>query len=211
MSIVQRNTLEMGKNDVLSPHVLIFPLPLQGPVNCMLKLAELLAINELHVTFLNTEYIQDRLLKHTDVQSRFDQYPGFNFETVPDGLPEDHPRTGDKFIDIANGMEEVVKPLFKDMLTNGKLSFKSSKPVSFIIADGFYSFANDIAKGAGIPLLYFDTISPCSLWTFFCLPRLIESGELPFKGKSISSSKINLIFDSIKFYENCPLQVKVTQ
>lgn len=173
----------MGKDEAVSPHVLIFPLPLQGPVNCMLKLAELLALNQLDVTFLNTDYIHNCLLKNTNIQSRFKNYPGFNFETVPDGLPEDHPRTGDKFIDIANGIEEVSKPLLKEMLTYGKLSFKSSKPVTCMIADGFYSFAVDVAKGAGIPLLYFDTISPCALWTFFCLPRLIELGEVPFKGK----------------------------
>ncbi|KAK1355244.1 Glycosyltransferase [Heracleum sosnowskyi] len=171
----------MGKDKVISPHVLLFPLPLQGPVNCMLKLAELLAINGLHVTFLNTDYIQNCLLKHTHVQSRFEDYPEFRFETIADGLSEDHPRTGDKFIDIVIGIEKVMKPNFVEMLTNGKLSSKSSSPVSFMIADGFYSFAIDIAKGAGVPLMYFDTISPCSLWTFFCLPRLIELGEVPFK------------------------------
>ncbi|WOG93987.1 hypothetical protein DCAR_0313277 [Daucus carota subsp. sativus] len=171
----------MGKDEAESPHVLIFPLPLQGPVNCMLKLAELLALNHLAVTFLNTDYIHNCLLKNTNIQSRFQNYPGFNFETVPDGLPEGHPRTGDKFIDIANGIEEVSKPLLKEMLTYGKLSFKSSKPVTCMIADGFFSFAVDVAKGAGIPLIYFDTISPCALWTFFCLPRLIELGEVPFK------------------------------
>ncbi|KAK1355250.1 Glycosyltransferase [Heracleum sosnowskyi] len=171
----------MGKDKVISPHVLLFPLPLQGPVNCMLKLAELLAINGLHVTFLNTDYIQNCLLKHTHVQSRFEDYPEFRFETIADGLSEDHPRTGDKFIDIVIGIEKVMKPNFVEMLTNGKLSSKSSSPVSFMIADGFYSFAVDLAKDVGIPLMYFETLSPCALWTFFCLPRLIELGEVPFK------------------------------
>ncbi|XP_058216430.1 receptor-like protein Cf-9 homolog [Rhododendron vialii] len=39
--------------DPQPPHVLIFPLPLQGPINSMLKLAELLCLSgSLHVTFL---------------------------------------------------------------------------------------------------------------------------------------------------------------
>ena len=53
------------------PRVLIFPCPLQGHVNSMLKLAELHALAGLHVTFLNTHSIQKRLLLHTDVESRF--------------------------------------------------------------------------------------------------------------------------------------------
>ncbi|KAL1825154.1 hypothetical protein ACET3Z_011932 [Daucus carota] len=181
MNIVGRTSSKMGNDKVKSPHVLIFPLPLQGPVNCMLKLAELLAINGLHVTFLNTDYIQNCLLKHTHVQPRFKNYPGFRFETIPDGLQEQHPRTADKFVDITNGIEEVMRPLFIEMLTNGSLSSKSTKPVSFIISDGFYSFAADLAKDAGIPLVYFPTISPCAQWAFFCLPKLIDLAEVPFK------------------------------
>ncbi|KAL1825153.1 hypothetical protein ACET3Z_011931 [Daucus carota] len=171
----------MSKDEVASPHVLIFPLPLQGPVNCMLKLAELFAINRLRVTFLNTIYIQNLLLKHTNVQSRFSKYPEFHFETIPDGLSEDHPRSSDKLLDLADGIEDVMKPLFIEMLTYGKMSSKSSTPVTCIIADGGYTFAVDVAKDVGIPVLYFDTISPCALWTYFCLPRLIELGEVPFK------------------------------
>nr|AFK79038.1 glycosyltransferase UGT6 [Bupleurum chinense] len=172
----------MIKNEVVCDpaHVLIFPLPLQGPVNCMLKLAELLALNNLHVTFLNTTHIQNSLIKHTHVESRFTKYPDFRFETIPDGLSEDHPRTGDKFLDITHGIEKVMKPLFREMLSSGKLSSKSSKPVSLVIADGFYNFGVGIAKEAGIPLVYFDTISPCAVWTFFSLPTLIKLGEVPF-------------------------------
>lgn len=76
-----------------------------------------------------------------------------------------------------------MKPLFKELLTYGKMSSKSSRPVTIIIADGGYTFPVDIAKDIGIPVLYFDTISLCALWTYFCLPRLIELGEVPFKGK----------------------------
>ncbi|KAK1355241.1 hypothetical protein POM88_048497 [Heracleum sosnowskyi] len=93
----------MSKDEVVTPHVLIFPLPLQGPVNCMLKVAELFAIKGLRVTFLNTFHIQNLLLKHTNVQFRFDNYPEFHFETIPDGLSEDHPRSSDKLLDLADG------------------------------------------------------------------------------------------------------------
>ncbi|XP_054823072.1 uncharacterized protein LOC129321363 [Prosopis cineraria] len=42
------------KRESENPHVLIFPLPWQGHVNTMLPLAELLALSDVHVTFLCT-------------------------------------------------------------------------------------------------------------------------------------------------------------
>ncbi|XP_010318076.1 7-deoxyloganetic acid glucosyltransferase-like [Solanum lycopersicum] len=162
------------------PHVLIFPLPLQGPVNCMLKLAELLCLDkEIQITFINTEYIHQRLMNYTDVEVRFGKYPNFKFVTVPDGLPEDNPRIGDQIRLIIEGVEEVSSPLFKEMVMT-----TNSAPTCLIV-DGIFTFALPIAKEAKIPLLYFDTISPCSLWTYLALPKLIEDGEIPFKGNDL--------------------------
>lgn len=167
------------------PHVLIFPLPLQGPVNCMLKLAELLCLNqEIHVTFLNTEHIQQRLLNCTDVQIRFKKYTNFKFVTVPDGLPEDNPRNGDQIRRIMEGIEEVSSPLFREMVT---CASTTEKPLTCLIVDGIFTFALDIAQEAGIPLLYFDTISPCGLWTYLAVPKLIDAGEIPFKGNDLDA------------------------
>ncbi|XAR65881.1 7-deoxyloganetin glucosyltransferase [Bertholletia excelsa] len=170
-----------------SPHVLVFPLPLQGPIKCMLKLAELLCLAGLQVTFLNTDHNHRRLLRHTDLQSRFAIYPQFCFETISDGLPDDHPRSGDRFMELFDGLEAVTRPLFKAMLTSGDQSSAYRRPVTCIIADGVLNFTLPVAEEVGIPLIYFDTISPCGLWTYFCLPKLIDAGELPFKGNDLDA------------------------
>ncbi|GAA0159401.1 transferase [Lithospermum erythrorhizon] len=167
------------------PHVLIFPLPLQGPVNCMLKLAELLCLHDLHVTFLNTEHIHQRLLRYSNVESYFKRYPNFNFGTIPDGLSDNNSRTMDQISNLINSMEEVTKPLLMEMVTSGSLGKNSNKPLSCIVADGIFCFAVDIAREIKVPLLFFDTISPCGLWTYLCVPKLIETGELPFSGDSL--------------------------
>ncbi|KAK1355252.1 hypothetical protein POM88_048508 [Heracleum sosnowskyi] len=73
------------------------------------------------------------------------------------------------------------------MLTSGKLNFKSSTPMTSIIAGRFYKFAFDLAKGARIPPMYIDTISPCALWTFFCHPWLIELGEVELSSGSVET------------------------
>ncbi|KAH6802328.1 hypothetical protein C2S51_033774 [Perilla frutescens var. frutescens] len=166
-------------------HIFIFPLPLQGPVNCMLKLAEILCLDQIKVTFLNTQYIQQRLNKHTNAEFYFTKYPNFSFEAVPDGLPEENPRTAGEIGKLLESMEVSAVPIFREMLTTGAYGPLSGSPVTCLIADGIFTFATDIAAEIGVPLLYFDTISPCGFWSYLCLPKLIESGEVPFKDDNL--------------------------
>ncbi|KAL7146884.1 hypothetical protein ABFS83_06G072200 [Erythranthe nasuta] len=170
----------MDKKQVPPPHVLIFPLPLQGPVNSMLKLAELLCLADLHVTFLVTDYIYARLQRHSNIQTRFTSYPGFQIRTISDGLPENHPR-GDKFLELFESLMTKTKPLFKDMLSNGSLGSR----VSCIIADGILGFTCDVANQIRVPIFYVRTISAACLWVFFRLPELIQAGDLPFQGDDL--------------------------
>ncbi|KAK3001910.1 hypothetical protein RJ639_020736 [Escallonia herrerae] len=162
----------------LPPHVLIFPLPLQGPVNSMFKLAELLCLSGLHVTFLLTKHTHGRLFRDTTTACHLDRYPGFRLETIPDGLPADHPRSGDQVMEILDSLKSTSKPLFKDVLITGR-------PVTCVIADGFLGFTLDVAKEMGIPVIYSRTLSACCLWIFYCLPKLIEAGEVPFQVRSV--------------------------
>ncbi|KAK1377972.1 Glycosyltransferase [Heracleum sosnowskyi] len=177
MQIVSSSTL---------PHVLIFPLPLQGTVNSMLKLAELLCISDINVTFMVTDHIHSRLLRHSNVASRFDKYPGFVLHSISDGLPEEHPRSGSRYMEMFQSMKFNSKPLLKERFTSGVLDHGRG-PVTCIIADGVMSFVCDVANEIGISIIYTRTLSPCCLSIFFSLPRLIESGELPFTGDDLDA------------------------
>ncbi|KAL6311780.1 hypothetical protein AAG906_022904 [Vitis piasezkii] len=97
----------------VSPHVLIFPFPIQGHVNSMLKLAELLSLAGLRITFLNSDYAHSRLFRYTNILDRFTRYAGFRFQTISDGLPLDHPRTGVQLKDMFDGMKATTKPRFR--------------------------------------------------------------------------------------------------
>ncbi|KAK9061126.1 hypothetical protein SSX86_018306 [Deinandra increscens subsp. villosa] len=171
--------------ETLPPHVLMFPLPLQGPVNAMFKLAELLCLSGFHITFLLTDHIHTQLLKYSNIHSRFNAYPGFRLETISDGLPENHPRSGAELMDLFNSLKIKTMILFKDLLTSGKLNSDLRRPVTCIIADGSMGYACDVANGVGLPVIYVRTFSACCLWVFFCLPKLIESGEIPFVGNDL--------------------------
>ncbi|XP_059666349.1 7-deoxyloganetic acid glucosyl transferase-like [Cornus florida] len=170
----------------LPPHVLVFPLPIQGHVNSMLKLAELLCLGNLHVTMLVSEDNHARLLRHTHIHSHLARYPGFCFRTIPDGLPEDHPRAGGPLREIFSSIKSITGPLFRDMMIDTNcLGTETRRPVTCIIADGILGFAGDFAIERGIPLIYFRTASACSFWAFFCLPQLIEADEIPLKGNGM--------------------------
>ncbi|CAL5366078.1 unnamed protein product [Camellia sinensis] len=172
--------------ETLAPHVLIFPFPVQGHVNSMLKLAELLCLADFHVTFLVPDDTHDSLLRHTDVHKRFEHYARFRFQTISDGIPADRARSGTDFLsDLLNSLRNVMKPLFKELIRSNRLSCESNRPITCIITDGVMSFAIDLAEEMGIPIIYFRTISACSFWAYFCIPELIEAGELPFKGNDL--------------------------
>ncbi|KAK1415530.1 hypothetical protein QVD17_31313 [Tagetes erecta] len=181
----------MNQNDqqnttTIQPHVLIFPIPFQGPVNCALKLAELLCLSGINVTFLNTEHIHGPLLRHTQVLSRFSRYPNFKFDTVPDGLEHEKPVSGDGFMEVMDAVDKVSKPLFREMMVSGKWSRISERPVTVMIPDACFSFAVDVAVEAGVQVVCFETVSPCCMWTSYLnLPTLIEAGDVPFEDNDL--------------------------
>ncbi|XVE99681.1 hypothetical protein REPUB_Repub03eG0221200 [Reevesia pubescens] len=168
--------MEKDEQSQACPHVLVFPLPIQGHINSMVKLAELLALTGFKVTFLNSEHNHERLIKYTNITDHFARYPGFEFKTIPDGLPDDHPRSGNWFLEMFDAMEMKTKPSLR------KILLKISPPVDCIIEDGFLGFALDVAKEFGIPNIYFRTSSPNSFWAYYSIPDIIEAGELPIRG-----------------------------
>lgn len=58
----------------------------------------------------------------------------------------------------------------------------SMSPVNCMITDGFMSFAIDVAREVGISIFYFRTISACAFWAYYCIPQIIDAGELPIRG-----------------------------
>ncbi|PKI46624.1 7-deoxyloganetic acid glucosyl transferase-like [Punica granatum] len=164
------------------PHVVVFPFPAQGHVNSMLKLAELLMLclpgdDGLRITFLNSEHNHRHILRCSDVSSRFAGRPTFCFKTISDGLPLEAPRSMDKLL----GMLSYLKLKARDVLAELTAPADGQSPATCIIADGILSFVIDVGEEFGVPVVLFRTISACSLWAYFCIPRLIEAEELPIR------------------------------
>ncbi|KAL9224610.1 hypothetical protein vseg_000629 [Gypsophila vaccaria] len=207
--------MQLHPHAQLTPHVLIFPLPIQGPVNSMLKLADLLILSthDIHVTFLTTVHVHGRLVLGGEAATRFDQCPRFSFHTFADGLPTDHPRGGEKFLEMLKAAKSVGELVLREMTASVNSSnvaavdtMQTLKPsLSSIIADGLFDFAVDVGSESGIPVLYFDTISPCCLWVYMCLPRLIERGEVPIKENQELGALVNVVPSMEGFLRRCDL------
>ncbi|KGN50608.1 7-deoxyloganetic acid glucosyltransferase [Cucumis sativus] len=164
------------ENGEMEPHVLIFPFPAQGHVNSMLKLAELLTLSGLRITFLNILRIHQKLTLHTDIQSRFSRFPNFQFQTITDGLDN---RLIDKFSDLIDSLKSITMPLLKQMLLSGEFG----PTPTCIILDGLFNFIVDVDAHPNIPVFSFRTISACSFSAYSFVPKLIEDGQLPIKGE----------------------------
>nr|BAP90373.1 UDP-glycose: glycosyltransferase UGT709H1 [Fagopyrum esculentum] len=173
-----------------SPHVLIFPVPMLGHINPMLKLAQLLCLAKLNVTFLNTAYNHRRLLQYTDVEARLARFPGFRFEIIPDGLPDDHPRSGERANEVYRSLELTATPILKEILI--RLRDDLNSPVTCFIADGMFGYAYDVGEEVGIPVIAFRTISSCCFWIYFNMPNLIDAEQIPFQDDDLDELVNNI-------------------
>ncbi|KAL3647336.1 hypothetical protein CASFOL_008304 [Castilleja foliolosa] len=171
--------------DELPPHVLIFPLPMQGHINSMLKLAELLCLSNIQVTMLLSTYTHGRLRRHANIESRFSRYAGFRVVSITDGLPEDHPRSGERTMEIVMSLLKVGGAEFRKLMetTDALSDGGSRRRVSCLIMDGVLSFAIPVVEELGIPFIYFRTVGACSFWANYSFKEVIEAGEVPLKGK----------------------------
>ncbi|KAI4296377.1 hypothetical protein L6164_036340 [Bauhinia variegata] len=167
------------------PHAVLTPLPFQGHLNSMLKLAKLLHYRGFHITYVNTEHNHKRLLKSRG-ENALHGFPDFRFETIPDGLP---PTDVDATQDIPSLCDSTQKNClqpFRDLLArlNDSASNGFIPPVSCLISDAVMTFTIKAAQEFGVPnVLYY----PASTYSYLALANfgsLVDKGIIPFKDES---------------------------
>ncbi|XP_052160847.1 myricetin 3-O-rhamnoside 1,2-glucosyltransferase UGT709G2-like [Oryza glaberrima] len=164
-------------------HVLVFPMPLQGHINVMLHLATALAAAAgVHVTFLHTDH-NLRRLGNAAAATTAGSPRRLRFLSVPDGLPDDHPRSASDvpvMVDSLLGAGQAAYRALLGSLLVGSGGAGGFPPVTSVVADALLTFAIDVAEELGVPALAFRTASASSLLAYMSVPRLFELGELPF-------------------------------
>lgn len=166
----------------MKPHAVCIPYPAQGHVNPMLKLAKLLHHKGFFVTFVNTEYNHQRLLRSRGPSS-LDGLPDFRFATIPDGLP---PTDADVTQDIPSLCDSTSKTClapFRELLINLN-NAPDVPPVSCVVSDGVMSFTLDVAEELLLPEIVFWTTSACGFLAYRHYKELRVREIVPFKGIS---------------------------
>ncbi|KAK9080761.1 hypothetical protein SSX86_000519 [Deinandra increscens subsp. villosa] len=176
------------------PHAMCIPLPLQGHINPMLKLAKILHSKGFLITFINTEFNHQRLVRSRGAEA-VRGLPSFRFETIPDGLPP--PQNLDATQDVpslAKAIEENFLGPFRTLVT--KVS--SYSPVTCIVSDMLMGFSHAAASEFGIPVFLLWTSGPGSLLCFDHYPNLLEKGLMPLKDSSyLVNGYLDTVIDTI--------------
>ncbi|XP_024008649.1 UDP-glycosyltransferase 85A2 [Eutrema salsugineum] len=198
----------MGSHDDFNPqkpHVVCVPYPAQGHINPMLKVAKLLHAKGFHVTFVNTVYNHNRLLRSRGPNA-LDGLPSFQFEAIPDGLPEtDVDATQDIPALCESTMKNCLAP-FKELLR--QINARDDvPPVSCIVSDGCMSFTLDAAEELGIPEVLFWTPSACATMAYLHFYLFIEKGLSPFIDESyLTKEYLDTVIDWIPSMKNLKLK-----
>ncbi|KAJ0817132.1 putative UDP-glucuronosyl/UDP-glucosyltransferase, UDP-glycosyltransferase family [Helianthus annuus] len=184
------------------PHVIVIPFPDQSHIKAMLKLAELLHHKGLQITFVNTEFVHERLLESGGPHS-LDGSPGFRFETIPDGVPRSPEARGDTIRDLLmESLETNFLGCFIDLVT------KLQDAPTCIISDGFLSiFTIDAAQKLGIPIMMYWTLAACGYMGFHQIQSLFEKGFAPLKDESyLTNGYLDTIADWVPGMEDIRLK-----
>ncbi|KAF8404620.1 hypothetical protein HHK36_009508 [Tetracentron sinense] len=178
------------------PHAVCIPYPAQGHINPMLKLAKLLHYRGFHITFVNTEFNHQRLLKSRGPDA-LNGFPDFQFHTIPDGLP---PSDVDATQDIPSLCDSTTKTClapFRNLLA--KLNHTSSSnvpPVSCIVSDGAMTFTLKAAEELSIPQVLLWTASASGFLGYVQYQHLIERALAPLKDESyLTNGYLDTVID----------------
>ncbi|KAL8156009.1 7-deoxyloganetin glucosyltransferase-like [Apium graveolens] len=163
------------------PHALCIPYPAQGHINPMLKLAKLLHQKGFHISFVNTDFNRNRLIK-SGGPNALDGLPDFRFYSIPDGLPPSDPDATQDIPTLCKYTPINCDAPFKELIAKlNDSSVSGVPPVTCIVSDGIMAFTLKTAEEYGIPGVLFWTTSACGLLAYTQYHQLVERGYTPLK------------------------------
>ncbi|GJU11448.1 hypothetical protein Tco_1133844 [Tanacetum coccineum] len=172
-------------------------------IHTMMKLSKLLHIKGFHISFVNTHFNHNRLLRSRGTSS-LDGLSDFRFYSIQDGLPPSQAEATQSVTDHCESLPKHSLEPFCELITrlNGDEE-PDVPPVSCIISDGCMSFTLEAAEIFGLPEVLFWTTSACGLLAYTHYRDLIKKGYTPLKGLTNLPIDDTLLFDFEVFFEWC--------
>lgn len=156
-------------------HVLAVPFPAQGHVTPLFKLSRLIASHGVRVTFVNTEFIHNKIAHRREVDNLV-------LASISDGLAADDDRS--------NGFElwESLKRTMVGHLTELVERINRDERVSCLIVDVAVGWVMEIAEDLGAECVGFTPGSAASFAMILRIPDLIDQGILDSNGTYVCIS-----------------------
>lgn len=190
------------------PHAVCVPYPAQGHINPMFQLAKLLHHKGFHITFVNTEFNQRRLLKSQGPDS-LNAVPTFRFETIPDGLPPSDADATQDIPSLCDSTKRTCSAPFQELLTrlNNSALSNVNPPVTCIVSDWSMGFTLKASKQLNIPNVLFFTASACGFMGYAHYRHLVEKCIFPLKDLSyLTNGYMDTVIDWIPGMEGIQLK-----
>ncbi|KAG4945381.1 hypothetical protein JHK82_041437 [Glycine max] len=186
------------------PHAVLIPFPSQGHINPFLKLAKLLHSNGFHITFVNTDFNHQRLVKSRGPNALIG-FPNFQFETIPDGLPPSNMDSTQSIPALCDSTRKHCLIPFCNLIS--KLNHSHAPPVTCIFSDGVMSFTIKASQQFGLPNILFWTHSACAFMSFKECKNLMERGLIPLKDANyLTNGHLDSAIDWIPGLKNITLR-----
>ncbi|KAL3833982.1 hypothetical protein ACJIZ3_008718 [Penstemon smallii] len=170
------NSREPQLGERIGRRIIFFPLPLQGHINPMLQLANILHSIGFSITIIHTKLNSPNPTN----------YPHFTFHQILSEF--------DEYSDILSLLtmlnEKCVEP-FKQALSE-LLGDKSGDPIGCLISDAILYFTSDVAKSFNLPRIVLRTGGVASFLTFAAFPVLLQKGYLPIQDSRLEEPIIEL-------------------
>ncbi|KAL6327311.1 hypothetical protein AAG906_018764 [Vitis piasezkii] len=146
--------------------LVLFPLPLQGHLNPMLLLANILHAKGFSITIIHTHFNSPNPAN----------YPLFTFHSIPDGLSKTEASTADVIALLSLLNINCVAP-FRDCLSQ-LLSNPSEEPIACLISDAVWHFTQAVANSLKLPRMVLRTSSVSSFLAVAAMPYLQKNSQL---------------------------------
>ncbi|GAB4831859.1 hypothetical protein Ancab_005875 [Ancistrocladus abbreviatus] len=153
----------------IGKRLVFFPLPLQGHLNPMFELANILYSKGFSISIIHTHFNSPNPAKHVN----------FSFHPIPDGLQESRASMED-VIDLLCTINKTCVVPFRDCLAQ-MLSDAFKEPIVCLITDAMWHFTQAVADSLKLPRLVLRTSNISSFVIFAAVPLLRQKGYLPIQ------------------------------
>ncbi|KAK9913656.1 hypothetical protein M0R45_037466 [Rubus argutus] len=147
--------------------LILFPLPLQGHINPMLELANILYFKGFSITIIHTNFNSLNPSTH----------PHFTFHSISENLSESEAAEKDLLLLLSHLNAKCCLPFRKCLAT--LVSDVSKEPVACLISDPVFDFTQSVAESLKIPRILLRTGGASFTAVLSAFPILQEKGYFP--------------------------------